>query len=131
MSKNTKTGIIAGIVLVVLIAVALIVWKTTRPTAVEGSKTLTVSITHMDGTEKTLTIKTDAEYLLDALNEQNLVGGYESQYGFTIDTVDGEFADADKGEWWVFTKGGDWVDTSVDGTVIYDGDGFEFSVYVG
>lgn len=129
MSKNTKTGIIAAAVLVVLIIVALIVWKSTRAEPEAGSKTLNLTITHMDGTEKKLTIKTDAQYLLDALNEKTLVDGYDSEFGYTITTVDGEFADADKGQWWVFTKGGEWVDTSVDSTVIYDGDGFEFYVY--
>ena len=129
MSKNTKTGILAAVVLVVLIVVALIVWKTTRAEPEAGSKTLTLTITHMDGTEKTVTVKTDAQYLLDALNEKSLVDGYDSEFGYTITTVDGEFADADKGEWWVFTKGGEWVDTDVSSTVIYDGDGFEFYVY--
>ena len=129
MSKNTKTGIIAAAVLVVLIIVALIVWKSTRAEPEAGSKTLTLTITHMDGTEKTVTIKTDAQYLLDALNEKTLVDGYDSEFGYTITTVDGEFADADKGQWWVFTKGGEWVDTDVSSTVIYDGDGFEFYVY--
>ena len=129
MSKNTKTGIIAAAVLVVLIVVALVVWKSTRAEPEAGSKTLNLTITHMDGTEKTVTIKTDAQYLLDALNEKQLVEGYDSEFGFTITTVDGEFADADKGQWWVFTKGGEWVDTDVSSTVIYDGDGFEFYVY--
>lgn len=129
MSKNTKSGIIAAAVLVVLIIVALIVWKSTRAEPEAGSKTLTLTITHMDGTEKAVTIKTDAQYLLDALNEKQLVEGYDSEFGFTITTVDGEFADADKGQWWVFTKGGEWVDTDVSSTVIYDGDGFEFYVY--
>ena len=129
MSKNTKNGIIAAAVLVVLIIVALIVWKSTRAEPEAGSKTLNLTITHMDGTEKKLTIKTDAQYLLDALNEKTLVDGYDSEFGYTITTVDGEFADADKGQWWVFTKGGEWVDTDVSSTVIYDGDGFEFYVY--
>lgn len=129
MSKNTKTGIIAAAVLVILIIVALVVWKSTRAEPEAGSKALTLTITHMDGTEKKLTIKTDAQYLLDALNEKTLVDGYDSEFGYTITTVDGEFADADKGEWWVFTKGGEWVDTDVSSTVIYDGDGFEFYVY--
>ena len=130
MSKNTKTGILAAVVLVVLIVVALIVWKTTRAEPEAGSKTLTLTITHMDGTEKTVTVKTDAQYLLDALNEKSLVDGYDSEFGYTITTVDGEFADADKGEWWVFTKGGEWVDIELEAvTVIYDGDGFEFYVY--
>lgn len=130
MSKNTKTGIIGAVVLVVLIAVLLVVWKSTRKAPEAGEKTLSVSITHMDGTERKLTIKTDREYLLDAMLDEKLVSGYESEFGYTVDTVDGEFADADKGEWWVFTKSGEWVDTSINATVIVDGDSFEFAPYV-
>ena len=129
MSKNTKTGILATIVLVILIIAALVVWKSTRAEPEAGSKTVTLTITHMDGTEKTVTLKTDAEYFLPALQEQNLIDGYDSEFGYTITTVDGEFADANLGQWWVFTKGGEWVDTDVSTTVIYDGDGFEFYVY--
>lgn len=130
MSKNTKTGIAGAVILVVLIAVLLIVWKTTRKEPEAGAKTLSISITHLDGKEKKLTVKTDREYLLDAMLDEGLVSGYDSDFGYTVDTVDGEFADADKGEWWVYTKSGEWVDTSINATVIYDGDSFEFSPYV-
>ncbi len=132
MSKNTKIAIIALVVLVLVIALLLIVWKSTRLEPTQGAKTVNIVITHMDGTEKKLVLHTDQEYLLAALQEQdqNLVGGYESAYGYTLDTVDGEFADAEQGQWWVFTKGGQWVDTAIDATVIQDGDSYEFSVYV-
>ena len=129
MSKNTKTGIIAAVVLVLLIVVALVVWKSTRAEPEAGSKTVTLAITHMDGTVNNVTLKTDAEYLLAAMQEKDLVDGYESEFGYTITTVDGEFADAAQNQWWVFTKGSEWVDTDVSSTVIYDGDAFEFDVY--
>lgn len=131
LSKNTKIAIIALIALVLLAVVLLLVWKSTRAQPVQGAKTLTVAVTHLDGTERTLTLHTDQEFLLGALNEAGLVVGYDSEYGFTVDTVDGERADAGQGQWWVFTKAGQWVDTDVSTTPIYDGDSYEFSVYVG
>lgn len=130
-SKNTRFGILAVVLLVVLIGALLLFWKSSRVQTTQGAKTITVSITHMNGTVKDLTLHTDAEYLLGALNEATLVEGYESAYGYTIETVDGEFADAGQGQWWVFTKGGEWVDTDVSTTPIQDADAFEFSVYVG
>lgn len=132
MSKNTKIAVIALIVLVLVAALLLLLWKSTRQEPNRGAKTVSVTITHLDGTEKKLVLQTDQEYLLGAMLEadENLVGGFESAYGYTLDTVDGEFADADQGQWWVFTKAGQWVDTAIDATAIQDGDTYEFSIYL-
>jgi len=131
MSKNAKTGLICGIVLLVLVAAALIAWKVTRPETVAGNKTITLVIQQADGSTENTVLHTDAEYLLDAMKEtEGLVDGYESEFGFTITSVNKLFADSEKGEWWVFTKGGEWVDTDVSSTPIYDGDTFEFNIYV-
>ena len=34
-------------------------------------------------------------------------------------------------QWWVFTRGGQWVDTACDATPIADGESYEFSIYAG
>ena len=129
MSKQKKT-IAAAIVLVVLIAAAFICWRVFAPTANAGSKTISVVITHNDGTSKTETLSTDAETLWDAMREKGLIDGTDSDYGKWVTTVDGETADEANGQFWMFTRGGEWVDTACDATYIADGESYEFFIYV-
>lgn len=96
-----------------------------------GGKTITVDVTHLDGSTKTYEIKTDEEFLRGALEQEDLVEGTESDYGLWITTVDGETADDAQEQWWGFTKSGEFVDTGVDTTPIEDGDHFEFTLNVG
>lgn len=74
---------------------------------------------------------TDAEFLRQALEEQKLVEGEESQYGLYVKTVNGVTADEAKEEWWCFTKDGEDVMTGVDSTPVADGDHFEITLKTG
>jgi hypothetical protein len=130
MNKKTRTIIIACAVVAVLIVGMLLIWKFCSPTATKGTKTVEVLITHIDGTEKKVTLKTKAETLWDAMEEKKLVEGTDSAYGKWITAVDGETADESKGQYWMFTKDGEWVDTACDGTYIADGEHYEFYVLV-
>ena len=126
---NRKGIIIAVVVAVVPIAAALLCWKLWAPSAQAGGKTVAVQVTHADGSEKDFTLHTDAEYLWDAMLEQDLIDGTDSQYGKWVTTVDGETADEADGQYWMFTRGGEWVTTSCDTTPIADGEGYEFFIY--
>ena len=128
--KNKK-AVIAIIALIVLVAVALTCWFIFKPKAVEGAKTITVEITHKDGTTKTFTIHTDEEYLRGALEQENLVAGSESEFGLFVQTMDGETVNPDNQEWWGYTKSGAYVEYSVDQQPIHDGDHYEFTFNVG
>ena len=120
--KNKKM-IIVAIVLVAVIALMAGLYLTTRPQAVAGSKQVTVQIVHKDGTEKNLEFGTDHEYLADLLLEKELVTGYASEeYGFTIESVDGETADwAADGAYWALYEGEEYATTSAAGIVLVDG----------
>lgn len=132
MSKQTKRTIIAVVIAVVLVAAALVCWKLFSPSGTsEGAKTVTVEVTHADASQKTLELHTDAEYLWDAMYESGYIDGTDSQYGKWVTAVDGETADEANGQYWMFTKGGEWVTTSCDTTPVSDGDVFEFFIYVG
>lgn len=89
---------------------------------------LTVSVTHTDGTTKDFSIKTDKTILSDALTDEGLIEGHEDTYGLYIDSVDGERVEAANNQAWVFTKDGQYVDTGVSTTPISDGDHYEFFV---
>ena len=128
--KNKKT-ILAVVVLVVLVAVALVCWKAFAPETVSGSKTITVEVTHGDGTVNTFEIHTDAEFLRGALEQENLVSGSETEYGLYMLTMDGETVDEANQEWWGYTKSGEQVNYGVDTCPIADGDHYEFTFNVG
>lgn len=128
--KNKKT-LAAVLVLVVLVAVAVVCWAAFGPKSVEGSKTITVDVTHSDGTLNTFEIHTDEEFLRGALEQEGLVEGTESEYGLYVLTVDGETVDEANQEWWGYTKSGEQVNYGVDTCPIADGDHYEFSFNVG
>ena len=101
--KNKKMILMAA-ALLVCIAVMACVWFVTRPETTAGSKTITVTVVHKDGSEKVFTCTTDAEYLGQVLVSENIVVGSYGEFGLYFDTADGEKADwnVDNGWWQVF-----------------------------
>lgn len=96
-----------------------------------GSKTITLTVVHGDGTSNDITVSTDAENLRDALEAEGIIAGEDSSYGMFVQTVDGETADDGEQEWWCLTKGGEMWNYGVDDTEIADGDVYEFTLTVG
>lgn len=131
MSKNKKASILALFILVILVAGCYTAYLYLTPKAMSGDKTITVSIDHKSGEDRTFTISTDAEYLRGALEQEGLIEGADSDYGLFITTMDGETVDQVKQQWWGYTKSGEYVETGVDQTVIKDGDSFEFTLNEG
>lgn len=130
-NMKKKSTVIAAVVLVVLIAVAGLLYVKFKPATTQGEKEITVVVVHADKTEKTFTYQTDAEYLREVLEDNGLIAGDESEYGLFVKTVDGETADDSKQQWWCITKGGESLNTSVDQTPINDKDQFEFTLTEG
>ena len=80
--KQKKT-IIAVAVLAVLILASVLIWQGTRPETQTGDKTITVSV--VTDTETTdFTIVTDAEYLRQALEQENLGEGSERRQSAAV-----------------------------------------------
>lgn len=129
--KNNKKTLIAVVLAAVLVFGAVLVWTFLRPKATQGAKTITVTVDHLEGEDKTFTLHTDAEYLRGALDEENLIAGTESEYGLYVLTVDGETADEDQQQWWGFTVNGEFGMYGVDEQVVSDGDTFAFTLHVG
>ena len=117
--------------LVVAIAVLLGVYFATRPDTTQGAKALTIVVVHGDGSEKDFDIHTDAEYLAEALTENDIASGSDSDYGLFITTVDGETADDGEQQWWCITKGGEMLMTGASETPIADGETYELTLSTG
>lgn len=129
--KNKKLIAIVAVILVAAIAVGIGLYAKSKPQTDEGNeKTITFSVV-ADGETKDFTIKTKAEFLSGALNEQKLIEGNEGAYGLFVTAVNGIEADSAKEEWWCFTKGGETLMTGVDTTPIADGEKFEATLTVG
>lgn len=130
MKKKTKI-IVAVVTLVAVIAAMAGVYFVTRPDTAEGSKKIIVEVIGKDEASKEFKIKTDREYLGEALQDEKLVEGSMGQYGLFITTVNGYTADSTKQEWWCITKDNGIVNTSADTTPISDGDHFELTLKTG
>ncbi len=91
----------------------------------EGSKTVIVAVSAEDKTIN-FTIKTDEQYLGDALLAHELISGEESEFGLYIKSVNGIVADYDVDQsYWAFYKNGEYMMTGVDQTEFSDGEHYE------
>lgn len=129
--NNTKKIILSLAALLVVIAVFLGVYHFTKGTAAAGVKTITVEVTHNDGSQNSFTCNTEREYLGDMLIDEDLADGEESSYGLFITTVDGETIDKSNQEWWCITKDGEMLNTGADQTPIADGEHYELTFTIG
>ena len=122
--KNKKM-ILAVVALVVVAAVMMGVYFATRPETAEGAKAYAVTVIHADGGQKEFQLKTDAEYLADALLEAELIAGEEGPYGLTVITVDGEDAvwDTDNAYWCIWI-GREMATVGISEIPVYDGSVF-------
>ena len=131
MSKKTRNIIIAVAVLLVVVVALVLIMNQNKPQAQAGDKTIQVTVVHGDETRKDYSINTNAETLREALDEQNLIEGTESEYGLYVTKVDGEEADEAQEQWWCFSKDGEDLMTGVDTTMISDGDSYEIILNTG
>lgn len=90
-----------------------------------GAKTITFEVTAQEKTV-TFTVKTDREFLGDALMDCGLIAGEEGQFGIYVDAVNGIVADykADQ-SYWEFSKDGQRLNSGVDFAEIKNGEKFE------
>ena len=129
--KNKKMILIA-VALLTCVAAMLGIFLGTRPETVTGTKTITVTVVHKDGSEKVFTCPTEEEYLGKVLVNENIVVGNYGEFGLYFDTADGEKADwnVDNGWWQVFI-GEEAAITGADQIPIADGDTFKLVYTIG
>ena len=86
-----------------------------------------VIATDRDGKETTFEIKTDAATVGEALVEEGLIKGHDTEYGLYVDEVNGIALDWDKdGKYWAFYINGEYAQTGVDTTNVEDGAVYTF-----
>ncbi len=128
--KNKKL-VIAVIALAAVIALMAGVFAASRTDGVSGSKTITVTVVHGDGSEKTFTYDTDQELLGQVLYGEGLIQAENVDEGM-FNIVDGEKADWNVNQsYWSLYEGEDYAMEGVDTLVIEDGDSFKLVYTLG
>ncbi len=118
--KNKKL-VVAIVALVVVITVFAGVYFATQAKTNQGSKAITVTVVHADGTSKEFSYRTDAEMLGAYLEEQGLIESEGADAGM-FHTVDGEKADWNVNKsYWAFYLGEEYAMTGIYDTPITDG----------
>lgn len=133
--KTNKKALLGLVALVAVIGVLAAIFFIFREKPVEGSKTITIEV--VDNEQKTTSydLKTNAEYLRQAMEETEglTFSGSEGDYGIMIDTVNGVTADANlDGAYWSFYVNGGYCNYGIDTQPVLDGDIFtiKYEVYV-
>lgn len=126
-----KKPVVYVMILAVVMALFLGIWWFARPQASAGEKNLTVQVIHGDKSNRVFEISSPAEYLAEALTENEIVQGEEGPYGLFILTADGETVDDANQEWWCITRGGESLTTGASETPIADGEQYELTLMVG
>ena len=125
--KNKKK-IIGVVALVALIAVMGVLYFAFGQKPVEGSKSITIEVVNSKGESKVYEVKTDAEYLAQAMDEAKGLEytAVDSAYGLTVETVNGESAvyDVDKA-YWGFYVNGEYCNYGISQQPVVDGDAFK------
>lgn len=124
--KNKK---ILGVgIFIVLIAILALVFFFFREKPVEGSKEISIEVINKAGESTLYELNTDAEYLQQAMDEADglTYDGAESQYGFTVDTVNDERADYTKDQaYWSFYVNDEYCNYGISSQPVLDGDNFQ------
>ena len=129
--KNKKM-ILAAVALVVVVALMAGVYFATKPATSKGAKTHTVTVLHADGTEKVFERRTDAVHLDELLKDEKIAEGDQTEYGFTIHTVDGEKADWNVNQsYWALIINGEYAMTGASSTPVNDGDAYRLEYTIG
>ena len=122
--KNKK-NIITVAILALLIAALTVVYVISRPETQVGSKAYSVTVIHSEGDQEVFLLKTDAEYLGEALLEAELIAGEDGPYGLTVITVDGEEAVWDRDHaYWCIWIGEEMATVGISDIPVYDGSVF-------
>lgn len=130
MQKRTIPTRAAALILALLMTVTVFAGCSQKGGSGD-KKTVTVTVTHKDGSTKDFTYETTEEMLGAALASEGLIEGDDGQYGLFVTTVDGYKADGDNEEWWCLTVDGESAMTGIDSTPIEEGKKYGLVLTVG
>ena len=93
----------------------------------EGKTAFTFVVVDVEGKETSFEIHTDKTTVGDALLDEGLIAGEDSEYGLYVKTVNGITLDYETdGKYWAFYVNGEYATTGVDTTNIEEGSSYSF-----
>ena len=133
--QMNKKALLGVAVLVVVVAVMGILYNVYREKPVAGSKAITIEVVNKEKESTVYEVKTDAEYLLQAMEEAEglTFDGYESEFGFSITAINDIVADFNvDSSYWGFYVNGEYCNYGISSQPVEDGDSFQivYEVYV-
>lgn len=132
--KFNKKALLGVGILVVWIAIFAIIYSAFSAKPVEGSKSITIEIINKAQESTVYEVHTDADYLRQAMDEAEGLefSGAESQYGLTVEKINGETTDFNNGSYWSFYVNDAYCNYGIDTQPVMDGDAFRivYTVYV-
>ena len=131
MKTNQKKIAILAAVFVAVIAILGVAFFALKPGAEDGMKNYTLEVILADGTLTTHELKTDEEYLGQALLNEKLIEGSNGDYGLFVTTVNGVTANSENQEWWCLTVNHEEWMYGIDQTPVTDGYHYELTLKVG
>ena len=126
MKKTRITKLLSLTLCIVLIA-AMALMATGCDDKDLSTKEFTLVVVDVEGKETSIQVVTNQATVGDALLEQNIIAGEDSQYGLYVKTVNGITLDCDiDGKYWAFYVNGEYAMSGVDTTDIVAGDEYAF-----
>lgn len=125
---NSKTLLsVISLVLVAAMALGFAGCSNNETPSSDAEKTFVFKVVDLDGTEKSFDITTDASTVGEALLNEKLISGTESEYGLMVNTVNGiKYDYTADGAYWAFYVNGEYAMIGVDSTEITDGATYSF-----
>lgn len=123
-----KKNILIVVAAVLVVALMLGAYFLFREQAVEGEKSITITVINSRGEETVYELKTDALYLEDAMKEAEGLTfvGEEGPYGLMVSEVNGERAVFEENSaYWGFNVNGTYCNYGISEQPVEDGDAFE------
>ena len=114
-----------SLLLVMVMVLGLVACGNAEPKATGAS--FTVIVADLEGKETTFEYTSDKATVGEALVEEGLIKGHDTEYGLYVDSVNGVALDWDKdGKYWAFYIDGEYAMTGVDATEITEGATYAF-----
>lgn len=124
----SKIAAMTGGVVVTLLLAALVTWASFRPRFLEPVKTITVTVSHTNGSVRTETYETNAQLLPDALEPLGLFGWEALEDGQYVLTVDGERVENPETDKWGYNVNGVPGELPYEEQPVADGDTFAYYI---
>ncbi|MDR0948495.1 MAG: DUF4430 domain-containing protein [Lachnospiraceae bacterium] len=119
---------IVGALFGALLVGLFFVYQNFKEKPVVGEKDIVIEVTSMSGEVTKYELNTDAQFLIEAMEEAKSQGltfsGTTSEYGLSIEVVNGEKAVYSEGAYWSFYVNGEYCNYGVETQPVEDEDQF-------